>query len=294
MEKFTKNAQKTNCGDDENMLVGGGLLAAEIAAELAPADWQKLRMAAMLEENLHLRIQLACANDSLHTVKNGLQSVNGLLGNLANTDNLNEKQLQNINGVRRQMNAVVAELVEFGREQSLKTKVTQCSLNRLVRQVVRGQQANFMLNRIALHTELAQDLPKLWLESKMIRQVLLACLDNSLAAVLAKRQPGGCVVVRTQLAAQGWVRLVVEDNGVGLTPEQQAAFFIPYFTSKPNGSGIGTTFGRAIVRQHGGEMWVSGEPETGCCVCIELPEQGGRKFDRRELYNGLARQLLNY
>ena len=67
------------------------------------------------------------------------------------------------------------------------------------------------------------------------------------------------------------MRLAVEDNGSGITPEQQASIFDPFFTTKDAGTGLGLTLSLGIVQGHGGELEVRSRPGQGTTVIIKLP-----------------------
>ena len=150
-----------------------------------------------------------------------------------------------------------------------------------------------MASQIQLHTRLADGLPLIYLDRHYIRQVLLDCLNNSHTAILTKGQPSGQIIISTQLIeSANMVQILLQDNGIGLTPEQRANFFTPYYTTKIHGNGIGTAICQAIVKLHGGTMSVNGRHNVGCCVRIELPVQRVQPFNHDDLYTEIADMLL--
>ena len=250
---------------------------------------ERQRDAAALEEDLRRRNQAARYQDAIHMVKNRLQNIGGMLQVLDKKCEINNIHLETLDLLRQEHAEAVKLLADFVQEGNLQANVGNCDLNQLVLDVVSMQKSHFVVKRIDLETALAEGLPKIWLDRQRIKQVIISCLDNSFEAILAKGQPGGRVLLTTQLdEARGMVRLLVEDNGVGLSAEQQANFFKPYYTTKPQGNGIGTSISESIVRLHGGGMSVCGRPGEGCCVVIELPLRGGQLFNREDLYSEIA------
>ena len=67
------------------------------------------------------------------------------------------------------------------------------------------------------------------------------------------------------------VRLAVSDTGSGIPPEQLANIFVPFFTTKERGMGLGLAFVKDIVTDHGGNVSVESQPGRGSTFTIELP-----------------------
>jgi signal transduction histidine kinase len=86
----------------------------------------------------------------------------------------------------------------------------------------------------------------------------------------AKRLPR--IVLRTSTASeQGFVEVQVEDEGPGLAPEDISRIFVPFFTTKPSGLGLGLSISASIVQAHGGRLWVSDHSGGGACFYFTLP-----------------------
>jgi signal transduction histidine kinase len=81
---------------------------------------------------------------------------------------------------------------------------------------------------------------------------------------------GGTLTVRTS-QHNGSVRLDVTDTGAGLTPEECARLFTPYYTSKQHGTGLGLAIVQSVVSDHGGKIAVESAPGAGATFRIELP-----------------------
>jgi signal transduction histidine kinase len=81
---------------------------------------------------------------------------------------------------------------------------------------------------------------------------------------------GGVLTLRTR-TEDGKVLIEVEDTGSGLTPEECARIFTPYYTSKRHGTGLGLAIVQSVVSDHGGSIQVRSEPGRGTTFVIELP-----------------------
>jgi nitrogen fixation/metabolism regulation signal transduction histidine kinase len=95
-------------------------------------------------------------------------------------------------------------------------------------------------------------------DSQMIEQILINLLMNSMHALAGNETPR--IELRARLDDQCRVLIDVEDNGVGIEKEVQDKIFIPFFTTKKEGSGIGLSLSRQIMRIHGGTINVSSTP----------------------------------
>jgi signal transduction histidine kinase len=80
---------------------------------------------------------------------------------------------------------------------------------------------------------------------------------------------GGKLTVRTAAVAGG-VRLEISDTGQGLTPEECARLFTPYYTTKTHGTGLGLAIVQSVVSDHGGRISVKSEKGKGSTFRIEL------------------------
>jgi two-component system NtrC family sensor kinase len=108
-------------------------------------------------------------------------------------------------------------------------------------------------------------------DAHQIQQVLMNIVLNAIQASGA----GGQVAIRTRLldddAGKKQVRIEVEDEGKGMTPDEVARAFNPFFSTKPQGTGLGLAIAKQIVEQHGGRISLSSVPGKGTCVAVDLP-----------------------
>jgi nitrogen fixation/metabolism regulation signal transduction histidine kinase len=103
-----------------------------------------------------------------------------------------------------------------------------------------------------------------------VRRALLNLVQNALEA--SAGAPAGTGPVRVSATAEGAsLRLEVRDDGPGLTDEQRANLFVPGFTTKAHGSGLGLTLVERIVADHGGTIAVESAPGRGTTIVVRIP-----------------------
>ncbi len=117
--------------------------------------------------------------------------------------------------------------------------------------------------------------PELYLDENLARPqadpiLLRRALENLVLNSLDAMPAGGTLTVRTS-QHNGSVRLDVTDTGAGLTPEECARLFTPYYTSKQHGTGLGLAIVQSVVSDHGGKIAVESAPGAGATFRIELP-----------------------
>lgn len=107
------------------------------------------------------------------------------------------------------------------------------------------------------------------IDASHVEQALVAMLTNAVQA----SEPGQTVrvLVSSSPERRGVWQLVVEDHGAGIRPEIRDTIFLPYFTTKPDGSGIGLAIANKVVRAHGGRLTVESEPGRGSRFVATLP-----------------------
>jgi signal transduction histidine kinase len=124
--------------------------------------------------------------------------------------------------------------------------------------------------KVKFDMNLIETLPIVQADPEGIHRALLNIVGNALDAVEDRPEPQ--VTVGTRLAEEGWVKIVVLDNGPGIAPEQQAEIFKPFVSSKGSrGTGLGLPVSRKILREHGGDIVVQSQINVGSKFTLKLP-----------------------
>src|SRR5271157_5451626 len=131
--------------------------------------------------------------------------------------------------------------------------------------MLRGEANRF---GVSMRTDLAPDLPKVTADRVQLQQVLMNLMLN---AIEAMKETGGVLMVKSQRDQNGRVLVSVSDTGVGLPAEKADQIFNAFFTTKPQGSGMGLAISRSIVESHGGHLWATPNDGRGASFHFTLP-----------------------
>jgi signal transduction histidine kinase len=154
-------------------------------------------------------------------------------------------------------------------------------LNELVRSVIKLFEPQLApVGRPPITPELYLDekLPKPQADPILLRRAFENLILNSLDAMPA----GGTLTVRTA-HREGAVRLEVTDTGEGLSPEECARLFTPYYTTKRHGTGLGLAIVQSVVSDHSGRIEVESAPGAGATFRIEIPMEQKISLDKINL-----------
>jgi PAS domain S-box-containing protein len=122
---------------------------------------------------------------------------------------------------------------------------------------------------VAMDTELAPELPKITADRVQLQQVFMNLMLN---AIEAMKDRGGELTVKSELQ-HGQLQFSVRDTGSGLPAGSVDQIFSAFFTTKPQGSGMGLAISRSIVESHGGQLWASANSGGGATFHFTLPIQ---------------------
>ena len=104
-----------------------------------------------------------------------------------------------------------------------------------------------------------------------MHQVVLNLVTNAIHAMEGR---AGAVTIEVRSDAEG-ARITVRDEGAGISPANRERLFEPFFTTRPEGTGLGLSVSYGIVRSHGGRIDVESEPGRGATFTVTLPAAGG-------------------
>ncbi|HSY32653.1 MAG TPA: PAS domain-containing protein [Verrucomicrobiae bacterium] len=123
---------------------------------------------------------------------------------------------------------------------------------------------------ISVHAELAPDLPKVNADRVQLQQVLMNLMLNGIEAI-SEGKAEGQLTIRSQRNPEDLVLISVSDTGVGLPSDRAHKVFDAFFTTKPQGTGMGLSLSRSIIEAHGGRLWATGNPDRGATFQFTLP-----------------------
>ena len=127
---------------------------------------------------------------------------------------------------------------------------------------------------ISIRTELAAQLPRISADRVQLQQVLMNLILNGLEAM---KRTGGELLITSQWDEKGRPLISVSDVGVGLPGGESEKIFDAFFTTKPQGTGMGLAISRSIVESHGGRLWATANPGRGATFYFTLANTDGEK-----------------
>ncbi|MFO0699185.1 MAG: ATP-binding protein [Nitrospira sp.] len=168
------------------------------------------------------------------------------------------------------MNAILTRLLQLARSDRAERQAND--MNALIGETVRLLEAQAAAQGVDITVESAPGLPKVWGSSAALRQVLLNLTTNALQAM----PQGGRLSYRSrQGTSQATIEIDVTDTGSGVAPEHRSHLFEPFFTTRPDGTGLGLALCREIISQHGGQVLLRTDAEPGTTFTMILPAMGG-------------------
>jgi PAS domain S-box-containing protein len=121
---------------------------------------------------------------------------------------------------------------------------------------------------VAMRTDLAAELPEVMADRVQLQQVLMNLLLN---AIEAMKDSGGELTVKSQREQDGQLLFSISDTGAGLPAGNVDQIFSAFFTTKPQGSGMGLAISRSIVESHDGRLWATSNNGRGATFYFTLP-----------------------
>jgi PAS domain S-box-containing protein len=144
-------------------------------------------------------------------------------------------------------------------------------LNDATREVVALSLTDLQRNRVALQSELADDLPPVSGDRVQLQQVILNLLRNAADAMADVHDRPRQLLVSTERETGDHVRVTVRDVGVGLDGQSMGRLFDPFYTTKSGGMGIGLSVSRSIIESHHGRIWAAPNDGPGATFAFSIP-----------------------
>ena len=145
------------------------------------------------------------------------------------------------------------------------------NINDVIMEVVTLLSAEIQRNRLSLQTELASDLPLIMGDRVQLQQVILNLMMNAIDAMSQTGQSQRDLSVASVMDGSDAVLVTVRDSGPGLDETALERLFDAFYTTKPDGIGMGLAIARRIVEAHGGQIWATPNTPRGAKFEFRLP-----------------------
>jgi PAS domain S-box-containing protein len=142
-------------------------------------------------------------------------------------------------------------------------------VNEVIREMIVLLRSEATRYNISVRTELAADLHQVMGDRVQLDQVMMNLIVNGIDAM--KDVDGAReLAIKSQKAEDDRILVSVSDTGVGLPPQQADQIFKAFFTTKPQGTGMGLSISRSIIESHGGRLWAADNSPRGASFCFTL------------------------
>ena len=171
--------------------------------------------------------------------------------------------------------AVIARIRQLAKNAPFER--TRLDLRDVVTEVMALARQESVTRRVTLRTELPEELPPVSGDRVQLQQVLLNLVVNGMDAMNTVEEGQRVLVIGVRQEARAGMpsALVrVQDAGIGFKAEEKERLFEAFYTTKPQGMGMGLAISRSIIEAHGGRLWAEANPGPGATFLFSLPDAG--------------------
>jgi PAS domain S-box-containing protein len=173
----------------------------------------------------------------------------------------------------KRANEVIRRLRQFLRRD--KPELTLLDVNEIIHEVMSLLEREALLRGVSIDVELDAHLPPVVGDRIQLQQVVLNLVLNAADAMAQVDPEYRKVIVQTERENEGEARVAVRDFGTGLDEQSLHCIFEPFYTTKPEGLGMGLAICRSIVEAHGGRLRASNNPDRGATFTFTVPVSRG-------------------
>src|ERR1700686_3160594 len=149
----------------------------------------------------------------------------------------------------------------------------QLDINEVMLEVIALTRSELRGSGTSLQTQLANRLPLILGDRIQLQQVMLNLIFNAVEAMSGSGDGSRELLIRTEQDGPVGVLVAVQDSGPGLKPESVDRLFDAFYTTKPDGMGMGLSICRSIIEAHGGRVWATANVPRGAVFRFNLPRQ---------------------
>jgi two-component system, sporulation sensor kinase E len=208
-----------------------------------------------------------------HEIKNPLTSIDIhiqlMKKEIAKLEGEETKNMSNLLVIVKEevdrLNSIVQDFLFAVRPMSMSTSMED--INEIVKEMAQFLQYEVEEQDIEFVLDLDEDLPRVVVDPKYLKQAFLNVIKNAIEAIHGK----GEIHIKTESTEEGDVAVHIVDNGEGIPESRMGKIYNPYFTTKKFGSGLGLVIVYKIIKELGGKLKVKSKEGVGTRFSIELP-----------------------
>jgi PAS domain S-box-containing protein len=210
-------------------------------------------------------------NQPLTAVTNNGSACLRLLANRNLDPEVLRRALEEIVADGTRASAVVARIRAFIKKAP--AEKSELDINEVIQEVLALAGHELHKNQVVVDCQLTSTLPLVQADRVQLQQVLLNLIMNGIEAMIGATVQSRALSLESRVDESGSVLVAVSDSGTGLGPEADR-LFTPFFTTKPNGMGMGLPISRSLIESHGGRLWATANSPHGAVFSFTLPAVG--------------------
>jgi PAS domain S-box-containing protein len=202
-----------------------------------------------------------------HEINNPLQAMYSnieLISDFPLEDKEREQHLVIIRKETERLIGIVQSILDFARPQHAKPQ--RITVTSVLDQAIKLVQKKLSSTNINIYLNHHPDLPLLFMPPDQLQQVCLNLMINA-----AEHMPDGGNLTITTRFNEKEVEIIFQDTGEGVNPQDIEWIFEPFYTTKPEGTGLGLSVSQNIIRQYGGTIHVASPVDRGSTFVVKLP-----------------------
>ncbi|MCF6159373.1 MAG: GAF domain-containing protein [wastewater metagenome] len=202
-----------------------------------------------------------------HEIRNPLVTIGGFARAILRTADQNDLIKQSVEIIVEEVNRlekILANIMDFSKPGEL-TK-TLSHINEIVENTCSLMEPYFKIGNIQLMKKFDTRVPKIVIDTTQIKQVFLNIIKNAVESM-----PEGGTLTVTTTVENNYVKIDITDTGIGMEAETLKSVFVPFFTTKTDGTGVGLIVSQKIINDHGGYIRVESVKHEGSTFSIYLP-----------------------
>lgn len=201
-----------------------------------------------------------------HEIKNPLMIIGGFSSQIKSHLE-NEKDRHKLDMVLEEvarLERMVADLGDLTREYKLVKRPAH--LNSVIKDVIQIMTGAHDQERYIFNNHLSEEVDEIECDPDKLKQVFINIISNGIEAM----QSGGAISISTETISNG-VEIRIADEGAGIDPDKLQNLFVPFYTTRNHGWGLGLPISYKLIEAHNGDIWAISAPGKGTTFVIQLP-----------------------
>jgi len=195
-----------------------------------------------------------------HQLRNPLVTIGGFTDQILRGSLDPGRTKRNLEIIREEVKRLEEIIFELGHFLKVDIETPEpIRISKIIKSVLRSPEIRRKSHGRAVRIELARDNPTILCDQTYVREAVRNIIDNSLDAT----PQGGSVTIRARREDKKWLCISVQDNGKGMSEEVLKKIFVPFFTTKEKGMGLGLIFVKRVMDACGGKIEVESREGAG-------------------------------